>query len=160
MLLEAAEVLGDYDRIEEVREISLSLAHQVMQQGVDEDGGLLNEAGPGGITDDNKDWWPQAEAVVGFMNAYQLSGEKQFMNSTLKSWEFIKNYVLDKKFGEWHEKLTRDRTPHKLDKVRSWKCPYHNGRMVFEGIDRLATITGEKKPGTGQAKNLAKQKID
>ncbi|SMO34223.1 AGE family epimerase/isomerase [Gracilimonas mengyeensis] len=136
LLIEAAEVLGNYPRREEVKSISLSLAKAVMKDGLDQNGGLLNEADSSGITDDNKDWWPQAEAIVGFYNAWQLTGDPEFLAASCSVWDFIQKYVLDKKYGEWHEKVTRMGVPHKLDKVRSWKCPYHNSRAVLEILAR------------------------
>jgi mannobiose 2-epimerase len=42
--------------------------------------------------------------------------------------------------GEWHEKVNREGEPYKLDKVRSWKCPYHNGRAALEVLQRARTL--------------------
>lgn len=148
LLLEAADVLEDYHRHGEIKEISLNLVEQVKQEGVDPKyGGLYNEAGPEGLTDDNKDWWPQAEAIVGFFNAYQLTGKLQYLHDSYEIWEFIKEYMLDKQFGEWHEKVTRSGDPFQLDKVRSWKCPYHNGRTALEIIHRVEKMIESEDAG-------------
>ena len=61
-----------------------------------------------------------------------------------KTWEFVKNHVIDKKQGEWFESVTREGVVlDGLDKVRSWKAPYHNSRMVFEGIHRIQALANE-----------------
>ena len=73
LLCEAAEALGGPERVAAVRDTALQIARAVLREGVDADGGLCYEARDGQIVDDHKEWWPQAEAVVGFYNAWQLS---------------------------------------------------------------------------------------
>ena len=70
LLCEAADLLDDRDLVVRINETAVKMAAAVLNQAVDGDGGLLYEADPGGIIDDDKHWWPQAEAVVGFINAY------------------------------------------------------------------------------------------
>ena len=71
LLLEAAEVQGDLALLEQVRQTSLQLATAVYQDGLEPDGSLPYEAGPHGLVDSDKSWWVQAEAMLGFQNAYQ-----------------------------------------------------------------------------------------
>ena len=99
LLLEAAEILGDAALLERVREASVKMAQAVYEQAIDADGGLLYEADPTGIIDTDKHWWPQAEAVVGFLNAYQVSGRRHFMDAAERSWEFIETHIVDREHG-------------------------------------------------------------
>jgi cellobiose epimerase len=137
LLCEAAEILGDRHILAEVRQEAVQMAQAVLDQGVDPDGGLLYEADPSGIIDPGKEWWPQAEAVVGFLNAYELSGLVHFRRAAERSWEFIEKYIVDRQHGEWFWKVSREGipSPDKL-KVDQWKCPYHNSRMCFEVLAR------------------------
>lgn len=138
LLVEAAEVLSDEALLAEAKAIAIRMAEATYNEGVDEDGGLFNEADSKGLTDTDKDWWPQAEAVVGFYNAYQMTGDMKFRDAALKSWGFIESFIIDKEHGEWHWSVTRDGSPSdNIEKVSPWKCPYHNGRACFEMIERL-----------------------
>jgi mannobiose 2-epimerase len=137
LLCEAAEILADEDLLAEVRQEAVQMAQAVLDQGVDPDGGLLYEADSSGIIDTGKEWWPQAEAVVGFLNAYQLSGLEHFRQACERSCEFIEKYIVDRQHGEWFWKVSREGipSPDKF-KVDQWKCPYHNSRMCFEVMAR------------------------
>ena len=143
LLCEAAEVLGDADLLARVRAQAVKMAQAVYEQGLDADGGLLYEAektaeGPAEIVDTDKHWWPQAEAVVGFLNAYELSGELHFLHAAERSWEFIEKHIIDHERGEWFWLVSRAGVPNaKQDKVGPWKCPYHNSRTCFEVMERL-----------------------
>ena len=86
LLVEAAEVQGDAELLAQARQVAVSMAEAVYQRGIDADGGLFYEAGPQGVVDDQKSWWVQAEAMVGFTNAYQLSGEAHFLQAALRCW--------------------------------------------------------------------------
>jgi mannobiose 2-epimerase len=148
LLCEAAEILGDAAILDKVRTIALSMTQAVYDQGLDTDGGLLYEAGPNGITDSGKHWWPQAEAVVGFLNAYQLSGRQHFLDAAEKSWAFIEDHIIDREHGEWFWLVSRDGVPSaERDKVGPWKCSYHNSRTCFEVMERLGT---QDDPGPNQ----------
>jgi mannobiose 2-epimerase len=117
------------------------MAQAVFEEGRDPDGAVLYEAGPEGLEDDTKQWWPQAEAVVGLTNAYQLAGEAHFLEAALSSWDFIESYLIDKERGGWFRYVRRDHTLGEDEpKVSFWKCPYHNGRACMEFSERLHTL--------------------
>ncbi|HEU4387184.1 MAG TPA: AGE family epimerase/isomerase, partial [Blastocatellia bacterium] len=141
LLYEAAEILGDPQELERVNSLSVKMAQAVYREAVDADGALLYEADASGIVDYDKHWWAQAEAVVGFLNAYQLTAEADFLTAALRCWEFINSRLIDKKHGEWFWKVSRDGKPDdSKPKVDQWKCPYHNGRMCFEVLERLDSL--------------------
>lgn len=146
LLCEAAEILGDAGLLARVREVSVHMAQAVYEQALDTDGGLLYEADPTGILDDTKQWWPQAEAVVGFLNAYQLSGHRHFLDASQKSWAFIEKYIVDHEHGEWFWLVSKEDEPSAEHyKVDPWKCPYHNSRCCFEVMQRLDAAQTEAK---------------
>jgi mannobiose 2-epimerase len=138
LLCEAAEILGDPEVLQRVRETAVKMAQAVYDQGLDTDGGLLYEADPTGIIDHDKHWWPQAEAVVGFMNANELTGQRHFMDAAQRSWAFIEQHIVDRQHEEWFWLVSRAGLPDaSKDKVGPWKCPYHNSRTCFEVMERL-----------------------
>jgi mannobiose 2-epimerase len=142
LLYEAAEQLGDELLLAEVKSLAVKMAQRVYDMGIDRDyGGIYSEAGQNTEHDMCKDWWPQAEAAVGFLNAYELTGSGYFMDATIEMWNFIDSHIVDKINGEWFWGVTRD-TKGLLDgeKAGPWKCPYHNSRMCFEIIKRLGGL--------------------
>ncbi len=144
LICEAAEVLGDTAILEETRKAAVSMAQAVYEEAVDTDGGLLYEGTRKEFIDTDKHWWPQAEAVVGFLNAYELSGREYFLKASQNSWEFIEKYIVDHQRGEWYWKVSRDGTPcNDKYKVDPWKCPYHNSRTCFEVMERLDKLAQE-----------------
>jgi mannobiose 2-epimerase len=139
LLTEAAEVLGDDSLLEQANRIAVRMANAVLKDGLDTDGGILNEAGPSGLTDTDKHWWPQAEGVVGFLNTWQISGETRFYEAAVSVWQFIERMMKDPVLGEWYWRVNRRGAPITTeDKVSQWKCPYHNGRACMEAMRRLA----------------------
>ncbi len=137
LLYEAAEILGDKNLLSDVRDITIKMADAVFEEGLDKDGSLLNEGENKQIIDYEKHWWVQAENIVGFYNAYQITKDIKYYNAVINNWEFIKKYQIDKKYGGWHYLLHKDNTPDKSQlKIGLWKCPYHNSRMAFEILER------------------------
>ena len=142
LLWEAAEMQGDRKLSESIREVAIHIATAVYQEGTDEDGSLVYEADSHGWTDTCKSWWAQAEAMVGFYNAYQLSGQVQFEQAALRCWSYIQDKVVDKVNGDWFKELHRDGTPdNSRFKVSPWDCPYHHSRACLEMISRLDDTT-------------------
>jgi mannobiose 2-epimerase len=98
----------------------------------------------------NKHWWQQAETLVGFMNAFELTGNVKYWNSVKLTWNFIDAYLIDHERGEWFTKLNRLGVPYLVEpaddpspyyrndwKIDPWKCPYHNGRAMMEMMKRI-----------------------
>jgi mannobiose 2-epimerase len=141
LLVDAAEALGGSELTARVHALALKIADVTLAEGTDSDGGIYNQGGPSGITDDVKEWWPQAEAVIGFLNAYQLSHDERHLAAALRTWDFIETRLIDQKNGEWFRGVTRDGQVLANElKVSFWKCPYHNGRMGLEAVRRLRVI--------------------
>jgi mannobiose 2-epimerase len=146
LLCEAAEILGEHAVLEQIQQVAVKMADAVLREAVDPDGGLLYEADATGVINTDKQWWPQAEAVVGFLNAFQLSGERRFYEAGEKSWTFIEKHIVDRRHGEWFARVSREGIPcPKEDKAGPWKCPYHNSRVCFEAMRRLDSISATRR---------------
>jgi mannobiose 2-epimerase len=137
LLLEAAEVIQDEALIERIKALSIAVADETIK-GLDADGGLWYEYEPAdGRLIKEKHWWVQAEAMVGFFNAWQISGDKKYLELSVNSWRFVKDKILDTVNGEWFWGITPSgEIMPKEDKVGIWKCPYHNSRACIEIIKR------------------------
>ena len=137
LLHEAAKTIGDHSIIRRAEEIALGLVNKTLQQGVDSDGALFNEQ-QGSTIDTDKHWWPQAEAMVGLMDAWEIDQQGKYLESIQKVWQFIKNKLIDLENGEWFWRVNRKDIPiTSEDKVGKWKCPYHNTRALLELIRRI-----------------------
>jgi mannobiose 2-epimerase len=138
LLTRAAEVLGDADLQRRLAPVAVRIADATLAEGVDADGGLFNQGSPAGLTDTNKEWWPQAEAVVGFLEAFRISRDERHLAAAVGAWEFIERRLIDRTRGEWLRGVTRDgRVLDTELKVSFWKCPYHNGRAALEATRRI-----------------------
>jgi len=137
LIEEAAGIVKNESLFQQVQQKSVSLA-LAATDGLDSDGGLWYEYD---IAKDDlikeKHWWPQAEAMVGFFNAWQITGEEQFLQRSVSSWNFIQQHIRDDKNGEWFWGIKEDNTVMKNDKVGIWKGPYHNSRACMEVIKRI-----------------------
>lgn len=136
LLDESLKYINDANLKEEVNRITLEIADQVLEEAF-ENGSLINEK-VRNILDKSRIWWVEAEALVGFLNAYQKSREEKFLNAVIELWKFIKNYMVDQRpDSEWFWKLDENYIPAPMPIVEPWKCPYHNGRMCIEAIKRI-----------------------
>ena len=76
--------------------------------------------------------------MVGYFNAYQLSGDPEFLLRSRESWSFIHNYICDWIDEEWFWSVDKEGNPQtENEKAGFWKCPYHNGRACLELIRRI-----------------------
>jgi len=139
LLVEAAEALGEPDLSLKAKSIAVAMAQAIYNEGLDGDGSLFYEANLNELESTDKHWWVQAEAVVGFYNAYQISGQAQFSQAALRCWKYIKDKFVDREHGDWFKVLNRQGIPYpNRYKVGPWECPYHHSRVCFEMIQRLS----------------------
>lgn len=138
LIHEAALVLGDPELLKRIEPIIIRIA-QAADEGLNPDGSMIYE----NFLDKQKidrelHWWVQAENVVGHINLYQHFGDTEALDTAVRCWEFIKTKLIDHEHGEWHWSLLPDGTVNRRDdKAGFWKCPYHNGRMCMEVIERF-----------------------
>ena len=144
LLVEAAEVLGDPAVTARAKSAALDIARVTLAEGVDPDGSVVSEGGPKGYTNTRKEWWEQAEASIGFLNAYQIGGDPRYLDASRHSWDYIQAKFVDRVQGDWFNLLTRRGRPLSLPKVSLWKCPYHSGRSCFELMARVKELSEAK----------------
>lgn len=145
LLHESAEVLKDPVYAQKWQEIALQMASATLLA-IQADGSLLHEKdATSGHTDSHREWWVSAEAMVGFLNAYELSEEGKFLTPVFDLWNFVKKHLKDPQQGEWVWGVfppTSCEPNYQImdheDKVGFWKCPYHNARACMEIIQRIA----------------------
>jgi mannobiose 2-epimerase len=139
LMYEAALVSGDESLISKAKQTALAIAEVTYTAAIDhKNGGLFSACNAAGFFHSKKELWPQAEAVVGFYNAYELSGDQKYLEAANGVWSYIQNHFVDHDYGEWHNELSLDNTPDaKMPKAGFWKCPYHNARACFEVVERV-----------------------
>lgn len=138
----ACEVLNDEAYTSKISIITKDLADHIHSVALDDDWSVYNECAEA-IVDRRKVWWVQAEAILGFVNGYQKDLVRaDYLETAKVIWKYIKEYVIDpRESSEWLNELHEDGSPiNDKELAGVWKCPYHNGRMCFELINRKVEI--------------------
>ena len=135
LLYESAQLTDDPILPERVKKACIRVVEAAME-GIAPDGSMLtdkdNETGEIRII---RSWWEQAETVVGFLNAFKLTGDEKYLNLSVNAWNYIDRFFIDRKNGGWFSSVTPGGAG-RGDKAGHWICPYHNGRMCLLVIER------------------------
>lgn len=132
---EAAETLGCEETIKWAQEEAVKIANHILHHGMTAEGRIFEG------DSDSSVWWVQAEAIVGFINAYEVTGEVKFAEAALNVWKFIKNHHRSEHNGlwTWYDSGTVKGNEAKY-LAGPWKGPYHDGRAMLEGVKRLEQL--------------------
>jgi mannobiose 2-epimerase len=138
LLVEAASLLNDPLLLKRVKEASIKISNAATE-GIQPDGSLIYEKDTSsGRINSERSWWAQAEAIVGYFNAYQITGNEKYLDNSVKCWNYTKNNMVDNKSGGWFSSVSESGMTGRGDKGGFWVCPYHNSRMCMEIIERVS----------------------
>ena len=103
----------------------------------DEYGGIINFRDCKGFpsqdySQDMKFWWPQTEAVIATLYAYEAAGNDKYLEMHRKASEWMYNHLPDREYGEWYGYLHRDGTVAQPAKGNIFKGPFHIPRMLIK----------------------------
>lgn len=132
LLLECAMAAQDADVVSRVRRYAAALG-RAGNEGLLPDGSMRYEKLTDGSYDDSRQWWVQAETVVGNLWLWKYHGDDAALDRALACWAFIREHLVDYPGGDWYWAILPDGTPDLTQpKAGFWKCPYHNARMCLE----------------------------
>lgn len=137
LLVRACEILGlPRDAYEDVvrRLVDHSLCF-----GLDrEHGGVYRDgphAGPAIVRD--KEFWQNAEALVGYLDAFEITGDLRYLEAFELVWSFARRAMINHTLGEWVTLVSESGEPIVPAIGNPWKACYHSGRAVWESIRRI-----------------------
>lgn len=132
LLLECAMATRDFSIINRVRPFARKMG-EAGNEGLLPDGSMLYERFSDGTADESRQWWVQAETVVGNLWLWKYHGDDAAAERALACWNYINTHLLDRDGGEWFWAILPDGKPDlSQPKAGFWKCPYHNSRMCLE----------------------------
>ena len=135
-LLEEAKYRGGDPQLTEV---AVKILDWSWNWGWDKEyGGLINFRDCKGLpvqdySQDMKFWWPQTEAIIATLYAYEATGEERFlrMHQQISDWTYA--HFPDAEYGEWYGYLHRDGSVAQPAKGNIFKGPFHIPRMMIKG---------------------------
>ncbi len=138
LVYESALILGDKALIKKVKGRLAAITDAALQ-GICKEGGLYHEGDRNGNHLDHEfEWWPQAEALVGLVNTFEITDNTKYLYHAVRISDFILKFFSQNADGEWFYRVNQEGNPIlEYNKVDLWKCPYHNSRACMELIKRL-----------------------
>lgn len=123
----------------ELLEMALTILDWSWEWGWDNEfGGIINFRDCKGFpaqdySQDMKFWWPQTEAIIATLYAYQLTGDTKYldMHQRISDWTYA--HFPDHDHGEWYGYLHRDGSVAQPAKGNIFKGPFHIPRMMLKG---------------------------
>lgn len=143
LIWEAVEILGDPKLIANWRSKIIHMTKVCAQESLGSFGQVCEHFNKSTQhKEQDAYWWVQAEALVGFLNVFQLTGEKHLTEICENVWQFIQQYHKDPINGEWFWLANTDGVMHQdFYKAGFWKAPYHNGRAMMEVVKLFDKVT-------------------
>ena len=119
-----------------------ALLDHAVQEGVDwELGGIYRDGVRGGQAIVlEKEFWQNAESLVGFLDGYEQFSDPQYLHAFVKIWQFAKDFMIVDGVGEWRMLVDKHGEPIVTDLANEWKVAYHTGRAMLECNMRLAQL--------------------
>lgn len=113
-----------------------------VNNGIDFDYGGVYVEGPhsGGVYDKEKEFWQQAEVLIGMLDAVLMFGEKKYLEAYKNVHRFVFDKFVNKGVGEWYPLLSRKGEPIWTHMGHSWKINYHTVRAMIQSIQRLEKL--------------------
>lgn len=132
----ALEVLGNKELSDRMAPMIMDLTEQIYKVAY-ENHSVMAECEKGVVLT-TRIWWVQCESIIGFYNAYQKTGDARYRKAAEDIWDYIEKYLIDPRpQSEWYSEVDADGQPSSRKAiVEPWKCPYHNGRMCMEIMNR------------------------
>ena len=131
--IEAAKLIGDDNVLQKTKQVAIKVADTFLAEAIDKKGAVINKKNR--VTkhlDSDRHWWPQVEALVGLKYANDLKNNEEYINASLKIWEFTKKHLIDTKNGEWFFRVDKNEQVYtNEDKVSMSKAPYHTSRACI-----------------------------
>jgi mannobiose 2-epimerase len=138
LLLHAADVLGQPR--ETYAEVVRKICDHCITWGLDAElGGVYAETptdGPTQLTE--KQFWQQAEVLVGMLDAFALTKEEKYWKAFRNVYDFVfQKLVVMEAGGEWYERVDRQGRPIDDALGHAWKISYHTVRSIVQSVRRL-----------------------
>jgi mannose 2-epimerase len=143
LLLHAADILGQSRQT--YAEVARKIFDHCVKYGIDRKYGGLFVEGPRNAppTLTEKQFWQQAEVLVGMLDAYALFGEEKYWDAFRNVYDFVFNkFVHMEGGGEWFERLDREGNPIDSALGHAWKISYHTVRSMIQTVKRLKSLAG------------------
>ena len=114
-----------------------------VDNGIDREFGGVFVEGPhsGGVYDMEKEFWQQAEVLIGMLDAYLIFRDPKYIDAYINVHRFVFDKGIHHAVGEWWPLLTREGNPVWTHMSHSWKINYHSVRAMIQSIRRLKKIT-------------------
>jgi len=140
LLNHALEILKD-DKDEYLDLFRIIYDHTV-DNGIDREYGGVFVEGPhsGGVYDREKEFWQQAEVLIGMLDGVILLNDEKYWDAYKNVHRFVFDKVINKEVGEWYPLLTRKGEPIWTHMGHSWKINYHTVRAMVQSIKRLDVL--------------------
>lgn len=113
-------------------------------------GGIINfrdcrNLPPQDYSQDMKFWWPQTEAIIATLYAFEATGDEKYLSMHKKISDWTYAHFPDKEYGEWYGYLHRDGTVAQPAKGNIFKGPFHIPRMMIKShmlVNEILTHIG------------------
>ena len=140
LFLHALQVLGESP--DPWKEKLAALAGHTVRYGIDQQFGGIFVEGPhdGPARDTQKEFWQQAESLVGLLDSYLLFHDPVYWQAFRKVFDFVWNRMINHDVGEWYALLDRDGTVRWDYLGHAWKNNYHTTRSMVQALKRLKAI--------------------
>lgn len=133
-----------YKVMDEERPVAFTkmIADYVLVNGVDKEyGGIFRDGmHDGRVVNKEKEWWQNFEALTGFLDAYEVTGDERYLTEFVNLFTFVWTYFYNEEVGESRQLLEQGGTPKISDVGNQWKCMYHTDRAMMECIVRINNI--------------------
>lgn len=143
LLNHALEILGESP--DNYLDLYRTIYDHTIENGVDYEYGGIYVEGPhsGGVYDREKEFWQQAEVLIGLLDAVIFLGDEKYWEAYKNVHRFVFDKFINKGVGEWYPLLSRRGEPIWTHMSHSWKINYHTVRSMIQSVERMDKIISE-----------------